>query len=51
MADRDGQNARQVAEVGPLNLINPFFDLAPDGRIVWIQNRPGSPDIWSASIE
>lgn len=50
-ADRDGRNARQVTEVGPLNQITPMFDVAPDGRIVWIQNRPGRPEIWAADVE
>ena len=50
-ADRDGRNERRVTEAGPLHPVTPTFDVAPDGRIVWVQNRPGSPDIWSATLE
>ncbi len=49
--DRDGRNPRQVTEVGPIHPVTPFFDVAPDGRIVWVQNRPGTSEIWSADIE
>ena len=51
VVDRDGRNARQITEIGPLHRIDPWFDVAPDGRIVWVQDRPGSPEIWSAAVE
>ena len=41
VADRDGSNARRVTEIEPIGFISPAFDVAPDGRIVWIQDRPG----------
>jgi Tol biopolymer transport system component len=51
VADPDGGNARRVTEIGPIGFISPAFDVAPDGRIVWIQDRLGRPEIWSAEIE
>ncbi len=49
--DRDGRNLRQVVEVGQIHPVTPFFDVAPDGRIVWTQYRPGNSEVWSADIE
>ena len=48
---RDGGNARLVTEIGPIDPFAPNFDVAPDGRIVWTQSRPGSSEVWSADIE
>ena len=50
--DRDGPNARLVTEIGPQQVrIDPTFDVAPDGRIVWRQHRRGRPEIWSAETQ
>ncbi len=51
VADRDGRNARPVTEIGPLHFIDRLFDVAPNGRLVWVEYRPGSPEIWSADVE
>ncbi len=48
IADRDGQSAQLVTDIGPLN--SPWYDVAPDGRIVWVLDRPGRPEIWVAEI-
>ena len=51
VVDREGRDPRLVTEIGPIDLFAQNFDVAPGGRIVWTQSRPGSSEVWRADLD
>jgi serine/threonine protein kinase len=49
--DLDGTNLRHVRRVGPFRgLIDTFFDVSRDDRIVWGKHDAGRRELWSATV-
>ena len=46
----DGTNARPRRPIGPLGVIDTFFDVPVTGQITWSESFEGDREIWSAQV-
>jgi Tol biopolymer transport system component len=47
---REGGAARKIMDLRPMHPIGRFFDVSPQGQIVWIQYRRGKNELWLADL-
>jgi serine/threonine protein kinase len=47
---REGSNERKIMDLRPMHPISNFFDVSPQGQIVWIQYRRGKNELWLADL-
>ncbi len=42
----DGVGERKIVDLRPMHPIGEFFDVAPTGKVVWVQYRAGKKELW-----
>jgi hypothetical protein len=47
---RDGSNAKKIMDLQPLHPIGNFFDVSPQGEMVWMQYQRGKHELWLAEF-
>ena len=47
---REGSNERKIMDLRPMHPISNFFDVSPQGQIVWLQYRRGKNELWLADL-
>ena len=47
----DGADEKLVAELKPLPPYNNFTDVSPKGEVVYIQFKPGKPELWMTELK
>ena len=50
VVSREGSNERKIMDLRPMHPIGNFFDVSPQGQIVWIQFRRGKNELWLADL-
>jgi eukaryotic-like serine/threonine-protein kinase len=46
----EGGDERKIMDLRPMHPIGQFFDVSPQGQIVWIQYRRGKNELWLADL-
>ena len=41
-----GTGEHKAADLGPMRSIGHYYDVSPRGEIVYVQLKPGTPDLW-----
>jgi hypothetical protein len=44
--DASGVGETRVGRIGPFDPLAPNHDVTADGRVLWIESRPGRRELW-----
>ena len=47
---REGGDERKMMDLRPMNLTGNFFDVSPQGQVVWVQYKKGKHELWLADL-
>jgi serine/threonine protein kinase len=50
VVSREGGGERKIVDLRPMHPIANFFDVSPQGRIVWVQYRQSRHELWLADF-